>query len=188
MSIAKRSSLIVVAFISLFAFVNSAHAYRYPSVSDVLSSNGFGTLKFALDTTNLTSVLEDNRVTIFAPTDDVFEATAQALGCADAVDLAVRLIATPVGETDALTAILTYHAKLGVIRSSNSLLRKGEIGTVQGGTLTSGVNANGLFVQGSANASPSSITSNAIGGFRYSIFPIDQILLPFAPPATLCDS
>ena len=43
-------------------------------------------------------MLDQNRVTIFAPTDDVFEATAQALGCTGgAVDLATRLINISVG-------------------------------------------------------------------------------------------
>ena len=63
-----------------------------PKVTEILDNNGFQTLLFALETTGLTSVVDENRVTLFAPTDDVFAETADALGCSDAVDLATRLL------------------------------------------------------------------------------------------------
>lgn len=175
--------------LALTALLSSpAHAWRhYTQLSDLLEANGFGTLKFALDTTNLTPVLDQNRVTLFAPTDDVFDATAEALGCSDALDLATRLINLPVGDTDALTAILTYHATLFTVRSDSRLLRYRSLHTVNGAEIQTGVNSGGLFVKGDANATPSQISSDAIAGFRWVVYPIDQILLPIAPPADLCN-
>ena len=165
---------------------SAAGYYRAPSLSNALEANGFGTLKFALDTTGLTPVLDSNRVTLFAPTDDVFEATAEALGCDDALDLATRLLEIPVDDSDALTAVLTYHAALGVTRSNYRLLDASPIQTVNGEQVTTGVNGEGLYVEGVANNSPSGITVASIRGYRWVIYPINSILLPFAPPADLC--
>ena len=162
--------------------------YKFPQVSDALESNGFATLKFALDTTGLTPVLDSNHVTLFAPTDDVFEATAQALGCTDALDLATRLLHIPIDDSNALAVVLSYHAVLATIRSKYRLLRPTPIQTVSGDEVTTGVNSNGMYVQGAANADPASITVEKIGGFRWVIYPIDGILLPFAPPEDLCSS
>ena len=133
-----------------------------------------------------TPVLNQNRVVVFAPTNDVFEETALALGCSDALDLATRLINTPVGDTNALVSILTYHAYLGRIRTGGALIKRGTVHTVNGADVTTGVNKNGIFVQGVANATASTVTTAPINGFRFTVFPVNQILLPFAPPADLC--
>ncbi len=156
------------------------------SITDILDQQGFETLKFALDATNLTPVLESNYVTLFAPTNDVFDATAEALGCSSAVDLATRLLAIPVGDSDALTAVLTYHAVLGNIWSKNRLLRKKTLTTVFGTDVSTGVNMNGLYVKGEANDTASTITVEGLYGYRFTIYPINQILLPFSA-AGVCD-
>ncbi len=176
--------ILTAAFISTSA--NARGYYRAPSLSDALEVNGFATLKFALDVTDLTPILDSNRVTLFAPTDDVFEATAKLLGCDDALDLATRLINIPVDGSNALTAVLTYHAALGVTKSNYKLLDKSPIQTVNGEEVTTGVNAEGLYVRGVANDADSSITVASIRGFRWVIYPINAILLPFAPPSDLC--
>lgn len=178
-------SAVTAVFLSTPADARSY--YRAPSLSDALELNGFATLKFALDTTELTPVLDSNRVTLFAPTDDVFEATAEALGCDNALDLATRLLEIPVGDGNALSAVLTYHAALGVTRTKYKLLNNSPRQTVNGESVTTGVNAAGLYVRGLANSEDSSITVEGIRGFRWAIYPIDSILLPFAPPADLCD-
>ena len=168
------SSLVVVCFAMVVLTASPAKAdggsgynryYKFPKISDALEAEGFGTLKFALDTTGLTPVLDDNRVTLFAPTDDVFEATAEALGCADALDLATSLLDIPVGDSNALVAVLTYHASLGVTRSKYRLLKSSPLETVNGGDVTTGVNSKGLYVKGAANAMPSTITDDGIRGF-----------------------
>ncbi len=127
-----------------------------------------------------------NRLTVFAPTNDVFEATAEALGCDDALDLATRLLNIPVGESNALAVVLSHHAALGTRKSTYRLLKASPIQTVSTDEVTTGVNAQGLFVQGAANATPSTITVEGIKGRGWVIYPIDAILLPFAPPADLC--
>lgn len=174
---------------ALFLSTSAEAGYRYyksPALSDALQANGFETLLFALDTTGLTSTLESNRVTVCAPTNDVFEATAKALGCTDALDLATRLLNIPVGDSNALAVVLTHHARLGVISSKYKLLKSSPIDTVSGDEVTTGVNSEGLYVQGAANDVPSTITVDGIRGYRWVIYPIDSILLPFAPPSDLC--
>lgn len=178
---------LVVTAVFISAPANARGFYRAPALSDALeTTNGFGTLKFALDTTELTQVLDSNRVTLFAPTDDVFEDTAKDLGCTGALDLATRLLDIPVDGSNALAAILTYHAALGVIRTNYSLLSASPIQTVNTEEVTTGVNSEGLYVRGVANSEDSSITATGIRGFRWAIYPIDRILLPFAPPSDLC--
>lgn len=182
-----RGSLVGMLAVAFLAAGTAGKAQAFgPTIGDALGANGFGTLAFALDVTDLVPVLESNLVTVFAPTDDVFEATAEALGCTDALDLATRLIGVPVGDSNALAEILTYHASLGVIRGSNQLIKNGDLSMVNGGVVETGVNANGLYVKGAGNATGSTITSTEIRGFFWRIYPIDQILLPFAPPADLC--
>ena len=53
-------------------------------------------------------------------------------------------------------------------------------------SVQTGVNLGGLFVQGEFNATPSQITVEGICGYRWVVYPIDQILLPIAPPGDLC--
>ena len=50
----------------------SLPAMAAQKVTQILDNNGFQTLLFALETTGLASVVDENRVTLFAPTDDVF--------------------------------------------------------------------------------------------------------------------
>lgn len=176
---------------ALLVTTSAEAGYRYykaPALSDALEAHGFETLLFALDTTGLTSTLDGNRVTIFAPTNDVFEATAEALGCTDALDLATRLLNTPVGDSNALAVVLTHHARLGVIRSNYRILKSSPIKTLSGDEVTTGVNSEGLYVQGAANDTPSRITVEGIRGYRWAIYPINAILLPFAPPSDLCSN
>lgn len=178
--------LLPVLLATMVSSANAGRYYKAPKISDALQANGFETLKLALDLTELTPVLDSNRVTLFAPTNDVFEATAELLGCSDALDLATRLINTPVGDSNALAVILTHHAVLRTIRTKSRLLADSPLQTVSGDAVTTGVNARGLYVQGAVNEQPSTITDDGIGGFRWEIYPIDSILLPFAPPADLC--
>jgi uncharacterized surface protein with fasciclin (FAS1) repeats len=158
-------------------------------VSDVLANNGFGTLLFALDATELTAVLDENRVTLFAPTDDVFDATAVLLGCGDALTLATALLNIPVGDnSNALAAVLSYHAYLGRLKGYNDILFAGEIQMVSGDTVTTGVDQNGTYVKGTINETASSITARFNSNKKGSkVYAIDQILLPIDPTG-ICDS
>ena len=167
---------------SLLLAAASTSALASGKVSDILNNNGFQTLLFALDTTGLTSVVDENKVTLFAPTDDVFDETAAALGCTDAVDLATRLLNIDVNGTDALTAVLTYHVYLGRLRDTESILSAGTLQTASGESITTGAGKNGLYVMGIANSSPSFITTDGIKARKSSyVYAIDAILLPIDP-------
>jgi uncharacterized surface protein with fasciclin (FAS1) repeats len=172
--------LVAPLAVVLMLFTVTAEAKN--NVSDLLDNNGFQTLLFALDTTELTSVLDENKVTVFAPTDDVFEATAEALGCADVMDLATSLLNTPVGDTNALAYVLTYHAYLGRLGNTGRILTAGDIQMVSGDTATTGVGSNGIYIKGTVNGSPSSITADFnVKKNDSRVYAIDQILLPIDP-------
>jgi uncharacterized surface protein with fasciclin (FAS1) repeats len=184
-SFGSMLTLLLLATVAVFlsSAANAGDRYHKSSeVSDALEAEGFQTLRLALDLTGLLPVLDSNRVTLFAPTNDVFDATAEALGCTDALDLATRLINIPTGDgSNALADVLSYHAVLRVIRTNKKLLKSSPLHAASGGTLTTGVNSEGLFVKGEANATPSRITVDGIRGHRWVIYPIDSILLPIDP-------
>jgi len=184
----SAASIIGFAFIIAlmsFVFTSTAQAgwnNKKNKVSNVLDNNGFQTLLFALDTAGLTNVLDSNRVTVFGPTDDVFEATADALGCQDAVELATNLLNTPVGDSNALAFVLSYHAYLGNLYDDKKVLNAEEIVMVNAGTVTTGVNMNGLYVKGDVNSTASTITAGPFNaGWKSTVYAIDQILLPIDP-------
>ncbi len=191
-SIRSMLTLLLLATVALIISSPAGAGDRYyksSELSNALEAEGFQTLRLALDLTGLLPVLDSNRVTLFAPTNDVFDATAEALGCTDALDLATRLINIPTGDgSNALADVLSYHAVLRVIRTNKKLLKSSPLHTASSGTVTTGVNSKGLFVKGEVNETPSSITVDGIRGHRWVIYPIDSILLPFAPPADLCTS
>jgi uncharacterized surface protein with fasciclin (FAS1) repeats len=164
----------------------SLPAMAAQKVTQILDNNGFQTLLFALETTGLASVVDENRVTLFAPTDDVFAETADALGCEDAVDLATRLLNIDVNGTDALSYVLTYHVYLGRLKNTYSILSADTLQTANGELIATGVGKGGLFVEGIANAEPSNITTDGIRAQKASyVYAIDSILLPI-DPAGVC--
>jgi len=182
-----RSGTLLLAFALLaMASLPSVASSR---LSDLLNNNGFQTLLFALDTTGLTSVVDENRVTLFAPTDDVFDETAAALGCADALDLATRLLNIDVNGTDALTAVLTYHVYLGKLKRPADILTVGELQTANGESIMTGVGKGGLFVQGTENSGPSYITTPGIKAQKSSyLYAINSILLPIDASGVCADT
>ena len=95
---APRISSLFLGFALLSMTSFSSVAADTPKMSELLDNNGFQTLLFALQVTELTSALDNNKVTVFGPTDDVFDATAELLGCESAVDLAEKLLAIDVDE------------------------------------------------------------------------------------------
>jgi uncharacterized surface protein with fasciclin (FAS1) repeats len=178
-NIARPVSVLLVTGLLAVASLSSQASEK---VSQILDNNGFQTLLFALDTTGLTTVIDENKVTLFAPTDDVFEETAIALGCTDALDLATRLLNIDVNGTDALTTVLTYHAYLGKLKDTESILDAGMLQTANGESITTGAGKGGLYVMGVENAEPSYITTDGIKARKSSyVYAIDSILLPIDP-------
>jgi len=178
-NIARSVSVFLVTGLLAMASLSSLASGK---VSQILDNNGFQTLLFALDTTGLTSVVDENKVTLFAPTDDVFEETALALGCTDAVDLATRLLNIDVNGTDALTTVLTYHVYLGKLKDTENILDAGMLQTANGESIATGVGKGGLYVMGIENAQPSYITTDGFKARKSSyVYAIDSILLPINP-------
>ena len=175
-----RLNSLMFAFILLaFASMTSMAA---SSVSSILDNNGFKTLKTAIDLLGVTSDVDETTLTLFAPTDDVFDETARALGCKDAIDLATRLAGIDVNGTDALTYVVAYHAYAGSLATTESILSAGTLTTLIGDPITTGVGKEGLYVKGMINLSPSNITTDGIMSDNSSyVYAIDQILLPIDP-------
>ena len=177
----KLSMQFGASLLAMLMLISVPAQAKTPKVSQILNNNGFETLLFALDATGLTDVLDENTVALFAPTDDVFKATAAALGCADVEDLAGRLFDIDVEGTDGLTYVLTYHAYLGKLTTEDRVLRAGEIQMVNGDTATTGVGQKGLNIKGDENETPSTITARFKARRDSRVYAIDQILLPIDP-------
>lgn len=184
---APRISSLFLGFALLSMASFSSFAAKTPKMSELLDNNGFQTLLFALESTGLTSVIDKNKVTLFGPTDDVFDATAEFLGCASAVDLAEKLLAIDVDGTDALTYVLTYHVYLGKLKDPRSILTAGTLETANGMSIIAGTGMYGQNVKGIVNDVPSNITTAAFKAKRGStLYGIDSILLPIDPTG-ICD-
>ena len=168
------------ALLSMASF--SSFAGKTHKMSELLDNNGFQTLLFALEASGLTSVLDNNKVTLFGPTDDVFDETAAALGCANAVELATNLQGIDVNGTDGLTYVLTYHVYLGKLKDPMSLFTAGTLETANGQSIIAGTGKYGQNVKGDVNTEPSNITTAALKAKKGStLYAIDAILLPVDP-------
>jgi len=183
----KLSMQFAASVLAMLMLISLPASAMTPKVSDILKNNGFETLLFALDATDLRTVLNQNTVALFAPTDDVFEATADALGCTDVLELATNLLNTPVDDTNALAYVLTYHAYLGKLKNADDLLFAGTIQTANGDTVRTGVDQNGVSIKGTVNQTPSSITARFKAREGSRVYAIDQILLPIDPTG-ICGS
>ena len=96
------------------------------------------------------------------------------------------LLGIPVGDTNALAYVLTYHAYLGRLKNDYDVLSAGELQMANGDSVMTGVGVNGLNVKGIVNATPSNITTEGFKAKRSStVYAIDQILLPI-DPAGVC--
>lgn len=125
-------------------------------VGTALEAGNFSTLLDALDAAGLTSTLQGGSYTVFAPTDDAFNALPG--GTLDAL----------LADTDALTDVLTYHVVQGEY-SAAELEALSSVQTLQGVpiVITQGsVVLNGVEVQSSVEA------DNGI------IHVINEVLLP----------
>ncbi len=183
LNIAKRSSVFLVALL-LMLFVSTAQAggyysyYKSHTIADVVeSTNGLGTLAFALNAAGLDTVLDSKRkrFTVFAPTDEAFQALADALTGGDVGALANALVGA-----DVLDDVLLYHVADGR-QSLRGLLKRGVIKTAIGEKLVSGVGNGGANVQGINNETPSNIVVEGIQTRNGVIYVIDQVLINIDP-------
>lgn len=129
-------------------------------------SEDFGILKEALEASDLLEVFEDDdaEFTVFAPTDEAFEAVLEELD----IELDVLL-----EDPEALSAILLYHVVDGTILSED-FEDGSELETLNGASIAVAVNEDGeINLNDAANLSEVDIeASNGV------IHVIDAVLLP----------
>ncbi len=126
------------------------------------------TLTTAVLETDLFETLDgEGEFTVFAPTNDAFNAALEALGM-DFSELAA--------DTDLLTGVLTYHVVEGTVTSD--MLEDGmEVTTVNGATLTVNVGEDGVTVT-DANGSTYSVVTPDVMASNGVVHIIDGVLLP----------
>ena len=185
LKITKRLSVFLVATL-LTLIVSTAQAggyykyYKSHTIADVVeSTNGLGTLAFALNAVGLDKVLDSKkkRFTLFAPTDEAFQALADALTGGDVGALANALLGAEV-----LDDVLLYHVADGR-QSLREVLKGGIVKTAIGEILVSGVTNSGANVQGINNETPSNIVVEGIQTRNGVIYVIDQVLINVDPAA-----
>ena len=145
--------------------VNPVTGEQLPDLVEVATEAGsFSTLLAAAEAAGLVETLTgEGPFTVFAPTDEAFEAALADLGLT-AEDL--------LADTDTLTDILTYHV-LPVAPESKVLITSDSVTTVQGGDISLAVTDEGVVLNDSVTVIAADVpASNGI------IHVIDGVLLP----------
>ena len=137
------------------------------TIVDIAASNeDFSTLVAAIEAAGLVEVLSsDGPFTVFAPTNDAFEALPE--GALDALLLPEN--------QDVLVQVLTYHVVPEAVMSDE--LESGDVPTVEGSAVMVDVTDAGVMVNESTVTMADVEASNGV------IHAIDQVLLP--PEANL---
>jgi len=138
-----------------------------PTIAGTAVANpAFTTLVSALAKAGLVETFDGKRhYTVFAPTNDAFDAAGRALGFADGPALVEAL------DVNSLTAILTYHVTLGD-RNSTSVLAAGSVRMLDGNLATVSV------VNGVATIENAAIVAADLRASNGLIHVIDAVLLP----------
>jgi len=180
----KISTVLISFLLLMFTASNSYASSRNGTIANfVASANGLGVLEFALEAEGLLETLNSRkqRFTLFAPTDEAFQALADACPNAngDIETLATALIGAGI-----LDDVLLYHVA-NYRQGVRAIVKRGSVHTLIGEDLTSGIGNGGINVKGNFNASPSNIVSKGIRVRNGIIYPIDQVLLN-VDPTGLC--
>ena len=140
-------------------------------VETAVANGSFTTLVTALQATGLDATLAgDGPFTVFAPTDAAFEALIADIG-QDAFD---ALLA----DTDALSAILTYHVLGSEVPADAAIAAAGSsVATVNGAEIAISLTDN-LYINGTT------VTANNIFATNGVIHVLDAVLLPPAEAGT----
>jgi uncharacterized surface protein with fasciclin (FAS1) repeats len=163
----------LAAMIIAPAAISTALAQRAkePTIVEIAIDNAaFSTLVSAVVKADLVSTLDGRRqFTVFAPTNDAFDAAAEAL-LGDGFtgeDLVAEL------DADTLAGILLYHVVPGN-RNSNSVLPAKQIRTVNGGFLK----VDGITLVGNLTSANLVVDLADIPARNGTIHVIDFVLLP----------
>ncbi len=155
-----RTTLAALATASMLAVPAFADGHGQKDIVDTaVAAGSFETLVAAVQAAGLVETLKgDGPFTVFAPTDEAFAA------------LPAGTVEALLEDTDALTAILTYHVVPGKVMSTD--LSEGLMAaTVEGSEVTITL-ANGPMVDGANIVTPDIETSNGV------IHVIDAVILP----------
>jgi transforming growth factor-beta-induced protein len=129
-------------------------------VSIAIANENFSTLVAAVTKAGLVDALEgDGPFTVFAPTNDAFDALFSELGVSGVEDLTA----------EQLTPILTYHVVLGNVLSG--ALTAGPVETLNTSSITVGLS-------GGVKIDNSSVIAADIQGANGVVHVIDKVLLP----------
>ena len=133
-------------------------------VDTAVASGEFPTLVAALEAADLVDTLKgEGPFTVFAPTEEAFANALEALGVT-----AEELLANP-----DLGAILTYHVVPGNVPAADVVTLDGqEVATVNGATVTIGVDGDTVTVNDATVVQTDIMASNGV------IHVIDTVLLP----------
>ena len=131
------------------------------TVVDVAVNGGFETLVTAVQAADLVETLNgDGPFTVFAPTDEAFAALPE--GTLDGL----------LADTDALSAVLTYHVVPGKVLAAD-VVSLSSATSVQGEDIAIEVVDGGVVLNGSAN-----VTTTDIEASNGVVHIIDQVILP----------
>lgn len=140
-------------------------------IVETAAANGnFTTLLAAAEAAGLVEALKaEGPLTVFAPTDSAFAA------------LPAGTVEALLADTDALTAILTYHVTVGAVKAAE-VVTKAKIPTLNGAELSVTVNGDGTVMIDDAMVVLTDIeTSNGI------IHVIDAVVIPQASASAVKD-
>ncbi len=154
-----RNALLALAASTILAGPVFADGHSNTIVDVATEAGSFTTLLAAAEAAGLVETLSgDGPLTVFAPTDDAFAALPE--GTVEAL----------LADTDALTAILTYHVIAGAVMSGD--LSDGMIAaTVNGAEITIGV-GDAVTVNDATVVAADIEASNGV------IHVIDSVILP----------
>ncbi|NNC92342.1 MAG: fasciclin domain-containing protein [Acidimicrobiia bacterium] len=131
------------------------------TVVDVAVNNGFETLVTAVQAAGLVDTLSgDGPFTVFAPTDEAFAA------------LPPGMLEGVLADTDALTAILTYHVVPGKVLAAD-VVGLSSATSVQGDDIAIEVVDGGVVLNGTTN-----VTATDVEASNGVVHVIDSVLLP----------
>jgi uncharacterized surface protein with fasciclin (FAS1) repeats len=134
-------------------------------VDTAVAAGDFTTLAAALEAAGLVETLKgEGPYTVFAPTDEAFEAALTDLGLT-----ADQLLA----DTELLTSVLTYHVVEGEYPAADVVGLDGQsVATVNGAEVEITVDGESVMVNGATVTMPDVLATNGV------IHVIDQVLLP----------
>jgi transforming growth factor-beta-induced protein len=171
-----RKLVVVVSILALSALafaslaVPAAQAQEAePTIVDIAASNeDFSTLVAAVQAAGLADTLAgEGPFTVFAPTNDAFDALFANLGITPEALLA---------DTDLLTDVLLYHVAAGEL-TSEEVVYLGELRMANGDLSTVSVRDGGAYINNARIVATDIMASNGV------IHVIDSVILPSGVPA-----